>query len=158
MTNNKLPRSLQTRVAAASLTIQQLVTDVMLALTAEPETNNAQDVRRLRGQRVDGSRPGVSPEGLQAFLDTLVTGPGRYRPGADAVAYGVAKVSGHEVEAIATFFGVEAGYVIDRLSRLVKQARRAPAASPDSEAEGPAGAEAQRGADILEIFADAQRT
>jgi hypothetical protein len=157
---NKLPKALQTRIANVSMTIRNLIADVMVAIV-DPEAASSRagttDARAVRGQAIDGSRPGTSPDEMVAFLERLIGSQGQYRPGADTIAYGLARATGRQMSEIADFFNVEVKYVQQRMNSLLKQTRKRKG-MPDPEAEGPAGAQGDEypepATSILEIFAE----
>ena len=141
MTEFKLPSSLRRHFVNLSVTIQQLIGEIVLTVEGMPSSDNrALDAKLEQAARARRANEKFG-EQLKDFLACHTLSP------TDA-AIACATLNGRTTRQIAEFIGVEFEYAMRRLMHIRKLVAKW---HPVEEIEP------REGADVLELFAEAQR-
>ena len=126
----KLSKSIQTRIAAVSLTIQRLVYDAVLDAEMGPKPSDDKADQWIGSQLKRAETRGglASLQELDAIESLIANKLPAVRVGqrwsldADAVAYGLALIAGNTAADISRFFCVEYDYCFQKIRRLRQRA------------------------------------
>ncbi len=136
-----LPATLHRKFVNLSLTVQQLVGEIVLTLEGMPTRDNRTETAKLEQAARARRANELITEQLRAFIACK-------QLGAEDSAIAVSTVAGRTTQQIADFCGLEARYVMRRLCQIKKLAQKwQPVDVPIEEHEG---------GEVLELFAEAQ--